>query len=1045
MTNQIDALIQADRKKMEQVLESARVYIDREYLLNLNNSANTVVSISNIEPSSIRMIRLTKIVYNSENIHSRLLSVFHVLSGVSNACFLLICGHETQTELYLGLRSDNYASMAGNALQSSINGNFPGTEFELLGSDVCTNVLSSLGINEKYKSTTIVSVSQIPSIRNDHNENGFSAQGIEHFIDAMRGEVYTTMILATPLQSKDAVSYRNNLENLYSALSSLDRISYQFSETSTFSEQHSVTSNITESITDSISTGYSYGTMKNSGVSHGSSPNIHVQFNSLGLGYGLQHGSFQSSGVQQGINRQNGQAIQKAIQNGKIQATGESTGQNKALTITQTNKMVVDLLRRIDDQISRIRECENYGFWECCTFFVAPAPDAALVAANIYKSLICGSYSGNEKSYMNKWDEKNPEGVIRILKSLQNAQMPVFRLSTGSLCNAGFMISGNELPLLMRLPLRSVCGVTVMQMASFGREVFRATHVKSGIRGVKIGKVYHMGRIEDTSVKLDIDSLSAHTLVTGTTGVGKSTLIAMLLSALHDVGVKILVVEPVKGEYKDLLGGIPQLQIFTTNPKKNRMLHINPFEFSKETHVLTHIDRIIEVFSVCWPLYAAQPALLRECIEEAYVRIGWDLSNSIFVHEGLIKYPDFRLLLQVVPEIIEKTHFVGESKGTYEGALLTRIAMLTHGIFGQVFNSLVSLGDEELFEHNTIIDLSEVGSQETISLIMGVLVVRLREYRTSKCKPQNQSLHHIMVLEEAHNIFQRNIRHNVEGGESISGKSVQMISQCIAEMRGYGQGIIIVDQSPSEIDLSAIRNTATKIVMRQPEATDQTAMAESLSLSKSQAVELPRLPEQVALVYQAGWIEPVMMRINDSKEKYKKNNTDIISYEILKEIRGFFVKLLLKMEQFHKYDIDILQKATLDIKNFNDGKKKDFIGLFKAYQEEYHYYHHIFDDPKIRLLFYGRIFTELLASDDFFRLCELPKPHKNAEKPFSKDKMFKQDCFKWKKHAFDMLDQYVSSLCKDDKERLLQLLLLNDSGQRRQISVHNALYGMICP
>lgn len=1036
-------ILKADRKKMGKVLEDAGMYIDQDYLRNLGNLGSTVVDTGNTELSSIRMIQLKKIVYNTEDIHSRLLSVFHTLYGVCDICFLLICGCETHTDLYLGLRSEDNKSMSEKALQSSMEGNFPGTEFEILRADVCGRVLSGFGTKGGFKNTSVISVSQIPSARKDYFENNFNVQGIEHFIDAMKGEVYTAIILAKPLQGQDAVDKRNNLENLYSTLSTLEKLSYQYSETLTLSEQHSLSTSITNSITDSISMGYSYGTMQNSGTNKGAMNNIHLQINSLGLGYGLQNGTFQSSGVQQGINNQSAKAVQNAVQKGNAWTTGESSGQSESLTIAQTNKTVVDLLQRIDNQIKRIREGENYGLWECCAFFTAPAPDVALVAASIYKALSCGSNSGNQKSYMNRWDERDSESVVHILRSLENIKMPVFKLPSGFLCNAGVLVSGNELPILMGMPLYSVCGVTVTRMASFGREIYQVSHVKQGRRGMRIGKVCHMGRIEETPVKLDIDSFSAHTLITGTTGVGKSTLIAMLLSALYDIGVKILVVEPVKGEYKNLLGGIPKLQIFTINPRKHRMFHVNPFKFRKEIHILTHIDRLIEVFSVCWPLYAAQPALLRECIEEAYIRIGWDLSNSVFIHEGPIRYPDFRLLLQIVPEVIEKTHFVGETKGTYEGALLTRIAMLTKGIFGQVFNSSADLSDEEIFEQNTIIDLSEVGSQETISLLMGILVVRLREYRASKNKVQNQELHHVMVLEEAHNIFRRNTQRNVEGGESISGKSVQMLAQCIAEMRGYGQGFFIVDQSPSEIDIAGIRNTGTKIVMRQSEASDQMAMAESLSLNKQQTAELSRLPERVAVVYQTGWIEPVMIRINNSKEKYKKNNSDSISYEELKVIRGFLVEILLNMERVHKYKFSILKEAILDIENFSNSKKIDFINFFSAYQKEYTYCESRFKESQIRLLFYSKLFTELLASEDLFRICGLPKPHKDAKMPFSRDEVFKADCFKWKRNALKTLDHYVYGLNENDKEKLLQILLLNDSGQRRQISVHNALYGII--
>jgi len=933
--------------------------------------------------------------------------------------------------------------MAGNAMRSSICGNFPGTEFEELNAEQSSVILSALEADGQVRNSTVVSVSQVPSTRDERQEKLLTVQGLEHFIDAMKGENYTAIIFATPLSQADAETIRNNFENLYSSLSPLDKLTYQYGENTSVSEQHSLTSNISESITASITTGYSYGSMQNSGTSRGTSPNIHTALGALGLGFGLQQGSFHSIGVQQAQSNQTGQATQKGVQQGQIVSKGESDGQTKTLTFVQTNKTVSNLLQRLDRQIARLRECETYGLWECCAFFTAPAPDVALVAANIYRAISCGTNSGAERSYMNMWDEQNPCGVAGILRSLKNARMPVFQLPSGSLCNAGSVISGNELPILMSFPLRSVCGVTVMQMASFGRDTYRMDDARKLQRAMKIGNIFHMGRVEDTPVKLDIDSLSAHTLVTGTTGVGKSTFVAMLLSALHDIGVKILVVEPVKGEYKDLLGGIPQIQVFSTNPRKNRMLRINPFAFRKDVHVLTHIDRLIEVFSVCWPLYAAQPALLRECIEEAYVWTGWDLANSVYVREGTVKYPDFRLLLRVIPKIIERSHFVGESRGTYEGALLTRVAMLTHGIFGQVFNSSAGLRDEELFESDTIIDLSEVGSQETISLLMGVLVVRLREYRTGKSKPQNQPLHHVMVLEEAHNIFQRNAQHSVEGGESISGKSVQMLSQCIAEMRGYGQGIFIVDQSPGEIDLSSIRNTATKIVMRQPEAADQKAMSESLSLTVEQTAELSRLPERVALVFQTGWVEPVMVRINDSRQKYKKENTEVVSYDDIKAVRRFYVELLMRMEQCHIFDFETLQKATAEIGNFSSSKKLDYLALFDAFNKEYQYSRESFSSAQTRNLFYSRLLTELLSCEDLFRLCVLPVPRRDAAKPYSKDETFRKDCVRWKIQALRMLDQYLMPIPTAAKDRLLQLLLLNDMSQRRQISVHNAIYGLI--
>ncbi len=1040
----MNALLKSDQKLMTETLEQARVFIDRDYLQNLPKSSH-VENPSTTNVSTIRMVKLQKIVYNEEDVQSKLLSLFNTLHDIVDSCFLLIVGHKENVEVYLGIRSEESSSTAIAALEHSLDGNFPGTTYSSINENEIRLALSSICKNGTINNTSVVSLTQIPSIRDNDENNKNGTQNIEHFINAMIGQNYVAIVMANPINSSNVSSLRNNLENLYSSLSALNELSYQYSDTITRSEQYSLTTSITQSITNSISSGYTYSTTQSSGTNQSSSPHIHTQINSLGLGYGIQTGSFQSSSYQQGASIQQGQAQQSGQQAGKGITKGSSKGSSKGITIKQVNKTVAELLYRIDEQIKRLRDGETYGIWESCAFFVSSAPDVALVAANVYKSLCCGSKTGNEKSYINRWDSSNQQKakeVANILRSLENIKTPSFHYNDSIAYTPSSIISGKEIPMMINFPLHSVNGLTVVQMAAFGRDVYNISENSNAKRELVIGRIQHMGHAENTPVKLDIDSLSAHVLVSGTTGVGKSTLMTMILSALHDINIKMLIVEPVKGEYKQLLGKLPGIQVYSTDPRKNRMLRINPFQFRDGVHVLTHIDRLIEVFSVCWPLYAAQPAMLRECIEEAYVRVGWDLCNSIFVKEPPIKFPDFRVLLDVIPDIIKKSKFVGESKGTYEGALLTRVSMLTNGIFGQVFNGNTNLDDLALFENNTVIDLSDVGSQETISLIMGILVVRLREYRSSTDKPLNQPLKHVMVLEEAHNIFQRNTQANVEGGETISGKSVQMLSQCIAEMRGYGQGIFIVDQSPGEIDISGIRNTATKIIMRLPEASDKKAIADSLALTDLQVNELSRLPRQVAIIYQTGWVEPVLVKINNSKRKYFNEKAETISYADVKKIRGFLISILLSEIKNMTYDSVRLCNAIKQIKGVYEGKKQDYIDLFNAFDNEYKCIVNLFFKASIRMPFYSRLICEVLAVNDFCRLCPLPIPQSNAKKPYSEDIGFRKQCMAWKTKALSVLDNYVFGLKNEDKEIVLQYILVNAKNPR-EITVHNAIYGKI--
>ena len=121
-----------------------------------------------------------------------------------------------------------------------------------------------------------------------------------------------------------------------------------------------------------------------------------------------------------------------------------------------------------------------------------------------------------------------------------------------------------------------------------------------------------------------------------------------------------------------------------------------------------------------------------------------------------------------------------------------------------------------------------------------------------------------------------------------------MISNAIAEMRTYGEGFIIVDQSPSAVDISAIRNTNTKIIMRLPEENDRKMAGKSAALKEEQISEIARLPKGVAVVYQNDWIEAVLCQINkfDGEEKEYIYKDESIYYKN-KKINSILINFIL--------------------------------------------------------------------------------------------------------------------------------------------------------
>ena len=174
---------------------------------------------------------------------------------------------------------------------------------------------------------------------------------------------------------------------------------------------------------------------------------------------------------------------------------------------------------------------------------------------------------------------------------------------------------------------------------------------------------------------------------------------------------------------------------------------------------------------------------------------------------------------------------------------------------------------------------------------MGLMVYILNEYRMDQKTENNTGLRHVTVLEEAHNLLK-----NTSSGESeLIGKSVEMITNTIAEIRTYGEGFIIVDQSPSSVDIAAIKNTNTKIVLRTPEANDREAVGRSMGLSTAQVNEIAKLPSGVAVVYQNNWISPVLTLVDKAKVKEKPYvNDSLVTIRSAKDSRTDVIRAIME-------------------------------------------------------------------------------------------------------------------------------------------------------
>lgn len=594
-------------------------------------------------------------------------------------------------------------------------------------------------------------------------------------------------------------------------------------------------------------------------------------FNSIARNIGGSLGVNASRGTSHSTTEQTGTS--HSTSDGTSHGTSDTTSQQESHGTTDTrgtgrtqqvelcNKSVEELLERIENQLKRVKESEDYGCYNCAAYFLSSTQSTALLAANTYRALMVGEGSSVESGAVNVWKNNEAE-VAQLREYLKRFMQPVFarplweNAPDSLLYTPATLVSGRELPMHLGLPTRSVHGLPIIEHAEFGRNV--PDEAMPDEDKMNLGKIYHMGKEEAAELLLNRQAMASHTFITGSTGTGKSNAVYHLLDEITKNGqTTFLVVEPAKGEYKNVFGNCTDVQVFGTNPRETPLLRMNPFAFPENIHILEHIDRLVEIFNACWPMYAAMPAVLKDAIERSYQKVGWDLRNSES-EKGV--FPTFFDLLDILPGVIEESHYSKDTQSDYVGALCTRVKSLTNGIYGSVLCAEDALTDEALFDRNVVVDLSRVGSMETKSLLMGILVMKLQEYRMCS-SGMNSRLRHVTVLEEAHNLLRKTSAEQSQEGANLQGKSVEMLANAIAEMRTYGEGFIIADQAPGLLDMSVIRNTNTKIILRLPDEEDRKLVGKSAALKEAQIDELSKLPLGVAAVYQNEWPEAVLCKI----------------------------------------------------------------------------------------------------------------------------------------------------------------------------------------
>jgi uncharacterized protein len=435
---------------------------------------------------------------------------------------------------------------------------------------------------------------------------------------------------------------------------------------------------------------------------------------------------------------------------------------------------------------------------------------------------------------------------------------------------------------LARMPAREVPGLRMVLRPEFDLtpETVLASQLNgtSGERSVvgtmSLGEVLDWNRVPCGELAVPLASVNRHVFVCGATGSGKSQTIRHLLQSATEAGIPWLVIEPAKAEYKLMAARLPGTPVITIRPGDLDVppAGVNPLEPAvgpdgTRFPLQAHADLVRELFLAAFEADEPFPQVLSAALARCYEQAGWDLvTGQPLAPGGQPQYPGLADLQAAATAVVEDIGYSREITDNVRGFVAVRIASLRLGTTGRFLDGGHRLDFAALLDSHAVLEIEDCGDDRDKAFLTGAVLIRLAEYLRMRQRaegPAPPRLRHLTVVEEAHRL----LRQPPPGtGSGPAAHAVEMFAGLLAEIRAYGEGLIIAEQIPSKLIPDVIKNTAVKIVHRLPAADDRDTVGATMNLTGAQSRYLVTLTPGEAAVHTDGMDYPLLVRIPDGTQ-----------------------------------------------------------------------------------------------------------------------------------------------------------------------------------
>ena len=822
------------------------------YLVDPANIEDLLDQDSSIQLDGMTFYRICSCAVGSadklfETINTKVEKLFTALHSIGVSVAYGLVSQGGQTNLVLGVYSKNDVQSVENITQGMLSG----IRLEATSPQFCN----------KSHSSSYGILSGIPSLYLREQKQTFSLSSV---MRSLNGQDYMLLFIARPVRS-DLIA--QNISELISIRDAAFAVSKR-----NIARSHSYSK--TQTHTDNVNDGKnSVAGQVGGGAGAAGGAVAGAIIGSIVPVVGTMLGATVGGAVGGGL----GTIIGNIVGRGKTHSEGYSDSISEAITDGDTvsgdiqNGFALELMNYADKAIERLKGGQTSGMWQTAIAFSGENA----MTVNIIKACLCGELSkpDPDKLPLLSFQPKTHDNEKLRIPAFLGADRQ------NPLCSN---ISSSELGLLCTFPTESVPDFEVRIQKDYPLVRSPSSPSSAPIGYVTDGKrpLYNMPFALN---KLD---LNKHTFICGITGSGKTTTVKKILVEAH---VPFLVIESAKKEYRNLA---IDTEVFTLGKSEINCPQINPFYVMSGVSLQTHIDYLKDLFNASFSFYGPMPYILDKCLYSIYRNRGWNLAlgyhpllaNSrsqaeFFSIEYIRKryaseahkflFPTMQELKDEIARYIEEElKYDGEVAGNVKTAMKVRLENLCVGAKGYAFNTHDCLDFSNILGKNVVFELEGLADDSDKAFCVGLLVIFINEYRQvmkelSGNRPAG--LEHLLVIEEAHRLLKNvDTERSTEDQGNPKGKAVEHFTNMLAEMRSYGQGVIVAEQIPSKLAPDVIKNSSTKIVQRIVSVDDQQIIANTIGISADDALQLGSLESGYALCHKEGMALPTAVKILNS-------------------------------------------------------------------------------------------------------------------------------------------------------------------------------------